>query len=497
MALLLLLLLPLAAALALPLLPERPPLLRGIALAPPLGQLLLALAFWRNPPPDLALPWLPRLGLSFDLGLDGISLALVLLTALVSAMSVLAVPADQPRPRLFLSLVMAVNLGVVAAFLARNALFFLIDFELILIPTTLLIAIWGGERRVGAAIRFLMYGAVSGLALLAGVLALGLLDANGVGFSYDHLAAAVYTPRAAGLILALLLLAFGLKLPVVPLHGWQPLAYSEASSPVAMLLSGCVSKLGAYGLLRFGIGVLPDTWSAWSSWIAAAGALTAVYGALNAIAQSDMRRLVAYSSLGHMGLVLLGLAAATPMSLQGVIAQLLAHGTITALLFHLVGLIQRKTGSTRIPDLSGLLNPYRGLPFTLGLFLLALMASAGIPGLAGFVAEFLMFEGSWTTFPVATLICLVASGLTAVYAVRLFNRVGFGRLDNDRVDYPVTTLSERFPAVVLTSLVILAGIFPSLLLGWSESNTRELALRTQPFTPLIASAPIVHQELPS
>jgi len=241
-----------------------------------------------------------------------------------------------------------------------------------------------------------------------------------------------------------------------------------------------VCKLGAYGLLRFGVGFLPDTWLAWSPWIAAAGAISAVYGALNAIAQSDMRRLMAYSSLGHMGLLVLALAAATPLALQGAVAQILAHGLIVALLFACVGLIERRTGTTAIAELSGLLNPLRGLPVTAGMLLLALMAAAGIPGLAGFPAELLVFEGSWTSFPRATLVCLVASGLTAVYAVRLFNRVGFGRLDNGRADWLPTTASERLPALALTLLVIGFGLWPAGLVGWSENDTGPLALRSQP-----------------
>jgi NAD(P)H-quinone oxidoreductase subunit 4 len=245
-----------------------------------------------------------------------------------------------------------------------------------------------------------------------------------------------------------------------------------------MVLAGCVSKLGAYGLLRFGVGFLPETWVAWSPWIAAAGAVSAVYGALNAIAQVDIRRLMAYSSLGHMGLLVLAIAAATPMSLQGAVAQVLAHGLIVALLFACVGLIERKTGTTAIAELSGLLNPLRGLPFTAGMLLLALMAAAGIPGLAGFPAELLVFEGSWTTFPRATLVCLLASGFTAVYAIRLFNRVGFGRLDNDRADWQATLWGERFPALALSLLVIATGIWPQALVGWSEPATVALALRS-------------------
>ena len=487
--LLLLLLLPLAGTLLLPLLPGADPVrVRSLAALAAAGQLLVGLLCWRQAPADLHLPWVPKLGLELELGLDGLSLPLVLLTALLTLVAILSAPADQSRPRLFFSLMLATNLGVMGAFLARNALLFVLAFELVLIPTTLLVAIWGRERRAGAAIRFLLFGAVSGLRLLAGVLAFGWLNAKGLGFGFDDLAQADLSPSAQRWILALLLLGFGLKLPIVPLHGWQPLTYGQAPTPVVMLLGGAVSKLGAYGLLRFGVGFLPDTWAAWSPWIAAAGALSAVYGALNAIAQSDIRRLMAYSSLGHMGLLVLALAAATPLSLQGAVAQILAHGLIVALLFACVGLIERRTGTTSIPELSGLLNPLRGLPFTLGMLLLALMAAAGIPGLAGFPAELLVFEGSWTVFPRATLVSLIASGFTAVYAVRLFNRVGFGRLDNDRAHWQSTRWSERAPALLLTLLVIGAGLWPTALTGWSEATTRSLALRSQPF--LYASAPL-------
>ncbi len=479
---------PLLAGLLLPLLPEGPSRrVRNLAALAAGLQLLVGLLAWRQPPTDLHLAWLPKLGLSLDLGLDGLSLPLVVLAALVSVASILSAPADQSRPRLFYSLMLATNLGVVGAFLARNALLFVLAFELVLIPTTLLVAIWGGPRRAGAAIRYLIYGAVSGLCLLAAVLAFGWFNGNGFSFGFDDLAAASLSPGAQAAILALLLVAFGLKLPVVPLHGWQPFTYHEAPTPVVMLLGGVVSKLGAYGLLRFGVSFLPDVWLAWSPWIAAAGSISAVYGALNAVAQKDIRRLMAYSSLGHMGLLVLGVAAATPLSLQGAVAQCLAHGMIVALLFACVGLIERRTGTTAIPELSGLLNPLRGLPFTMGMLLLALMAAAGIPGLSGFPAELLVFEGSWSALPWPTLVSLIASGFTAVYAIRLFNRVGFGRLDNARADWISTSWDERLPALALTLLVIGAGLWPTALTGWSESATAAIALRSQPF--LLAQGP--------
>jgi len=170
---------------------------------------------------------------------------------------------------------------------------------------------------------------------------------------------------------------------------------------------------------------------------------------------------------------------------------------IIALLFCLVGLIESKTGTSAIPELSGLLNPQRGLPFTLGLMLVALMAAAGVPGLAGFVAELLVFEGSWVAYPWPTLVCLLASGLTAVYAVRLFNRVGFGRLDNARADWVGTSWGERIPALVLSALVLLAGLWPPALTGFSESATAPLALRSSEAVTVIAMAPAQSTELPA
>ena len=500
--LLLVLLLPLGAGVAIPVL--NPQLARPAALAVAAAQVALGLVMALGGQ-DLSAyaitqSWLPQLGLALDLGLDGVSLPLVLLASALTAMAVLATPAGQERPRFYFSLLLATNLGLVGAFLARNALLFVFAYELILIPTTLLVASFGGAKRAGAAVRFLTYGAASGLTLLAAVLAfvwlqpgagVGSITGSGQGalsFAYADLAQHALSPENQRWVMALVLLAFGLKLPVVPLHGWQPATYSQAPTPVAMMLSGAVSKLGAYGLLRFGLELLPDTWAAWSPWIAAVGAISAIYGALNAIAQLDMRRLVAYSSLGHMGMLVLALAAATPLSLQGVVAQMLAHGLIIALLFCVVGMIEAKTGTSSIAELSGLLNPQRGLPFTLGLMFLGLMAAAGVPGLAGFVAELLVFEGSWTAFPLPTLVCLVASGLTAVYAVRLFNRVGFGRLDNGRADWKSTTWSERLPAMVLAAAVLIAGIWPQALTGLSESTTAGLAIRTALAT---ATAPLI------
>ncbi|WP_342453685.1 NADH-quinone oxidoreductase subunit M [Synechococcus sp. UW140] len=474
--LIVLLIIPLLIGLLQPLIASDSKRLRSIAAVAPSIQLCLGIWFLKNPPDSISIEWLPQLGLKLELGLDGLSLPLVILTAILTLLAICASQLEYVRPRLYYPLLLSVNLGLITAFLAQNALLFVLAYELILIPTTLLVAIWGGSQRAGAAIRFLIYGAISGVILLGVVLCFGWLNRSGLNFSYSSLSQASLPFNQQRWLLIGVLFAFCLKLPIVPLHGWQPKTYSQAPTPVVMLMSGAVSKMGAYGLLRFGLEFLPDGWMYWSPLIAALGAFSAIYGALNAIAQKDIRLLIAYSSIGHMGMLMLALAAGTTLSLQGVMAQMLAHGLIIALLFNLVGLIELKTGTRSIAELSGLMNPQRGLPFTSSLLLIGLMAAAGVPGLAGFVAELLIFEGSWKIFPWPTLACLLASGFTAVYAVRFFNRVGFGRLDPARANWVSTTWGERLPALILSLLVLIGGIWPSSLTGISEATTAHIAI---------------------
>jgi NAD(P)H-quinone oxidoreductase subunit 4 len=247
------------------------------------------------------------------------------------------------------------------------------------------------------------------------------------------------------ILLTVLLVGFGIKIPLVPLHTWLPDAYTEASPAVTILLGGILAKLGTYGLIRFGLQLFPDAWT-----IVAPGlAIIVLYSALSAIAQKDIKRMVAYSSIGHMGYILVA-AAGTELSILGAIA----HGLILALLFHLVGIVERKVGTRDLDVLNGLMNPVRGLPLTSALLIMAGMASAGIPGLVGFVAEFIIFQGSFNAFPIPTLLCIIASGLTAVYFVILLNRTCFGKLDNKLAYYPPVLKSESIPAFVLTVIIL-------------------------------------------
>ncbi|HEY9873265.1 MAG TPA: NADH-quinone oxidoreductase subunit M, partial [Candidatus Obscuribacterales bacterium] len=273
------------------------------------------------------------------------------------------------------------------------------------------------------------------------------------------------------LLLSGLLVGFGIKIPLVPFHTWLPDAHVEASTPISVLLAGVLLKLGTYGLLRFGLGLFPEAWAALAPTLAIWAVVSVLYGAFNAIAQKDMKKMVAYSSVGHMGYILLAAAAATPLSLLGTVFQMISHGLISALLFLLVGVVYKKAGTRDIDALAGLLNPERGLPMIGSLMVLGVMASAGMPGMVGFISEFLVFRGSFPVFPTETLLCMAGTGLTAVYFLLLVNRVFFGRLSEKVVNLPAVQWSDRTPAIFLAIIIVILGVQPSWMVRWSEITT--------------------------
>lgn len=430
------------------------------------------------------LPWIETLGMNYELAMDGLALVMVGLNSLLTWIALLSSSKITERPRLFYSMILLVCGGVAGAFLAQNLLLFFLFYELELVPFYLLISIWGGEKRGYAAIKFLIYTAISGALILAGFLGLIWLTGSS-SFSYASALGQTLPIGLQVILLGVLLVGFGIKMPLVPFHTWLPDTYVEASAPITILLGGVLAKLGAYGVLRFGFGLFPEAWSKLAPLLATWAAISILYGALAAIAQKDIKRMVAYSSIGHMGYILLGAAALTPLALIGAVSQMVAHGLILAILFHLVGVIEQKVGSRELDVLNGLLNPIRGLPSISSLLILGAMASAGIPGLAGFVAEFLVFQGSYAAFPIQTLIAVVGTGLTAVYFVILLNRTCFGRLDNATAYYPKVLFEEQFPALILAGLIIFLGIQPSWLVRWSEASS----------TAMVAAIPAIEQQI--
>ena len=423
------------------------------------------------------LTWLPALGLDYTLGLDGLGLLMIGMNAFLSWIALYTASTNIERPKLFYALMLLVNSAVSGAFLAQNFLLFFLFYEVELVPLYLLIAIWGGEKRSYAATKFLLYTALSGALILAGALGIVWLGKAG-NFDYETLTKVTLPASYQVLLLVPLLFGFGIKIPLIPLHTWLPDTYVEASTPVAIVLGGVLAKLGTYGLMRFGFGLLPDGWRVLAPGLAVWASITVIYGALVAIAQQDIKRMVAYSSIGHMGYILLGAAAGNTLSLAGSIAQMASHGVILAILFALVGIIEEKVGTRELSALNGLMNPIRGLPVISALLIMGGMASAGIPGLINFAAEFSVFQGSFQQFPVQTLICVVGTGLTAVYFVILLNRTCFGRLDNERAYFPKVTLNEKVPAYVLASVIVILGLQPGWLLRWGEPTAVRIIIPT-------------------
>lgn len=439
-----------------------------------------------------SLPWIDSLGLSYQLSVDGLSMPLLLMNGLLTWIALYSSDIQINRPKLYYSLVLLLSGAVSGAFLAQNLLLFFLFYEVELIPLYLIIAVWGGAKRGYAATKFLIYTAFSGVVILAAFFGLSLLSGLD-SFDYEVVRSQTL-PLASQLILLItLLIGFGIKIPVVPLHTWLPDAHVEAPTPASVLLAGVLLKLGTYGLLRFGLGLFPEAWNVLSPWLATIAVISVLYGSFAAIAQTDMKKIVAYSSVGHMGYVILAAAAATPLSLIGAIAQMISHGLISALLFLLVGVVYTKTGTRDINILRGLLSPERGLPLIGSLMVVGAMASAGIPGMVGFIAEFVVYRGSLPVFPVQTLLCMVGTGLTAVYFLILINKVFFGRLPDTLANLPRVRWQDRIPSAIVAALIVFLGLQPNWIVRWSHHVTNSLGIDSPERTAMTWAVPSVLQ----
>ncbi|WP_068818636.1 NADH-quinone oxidoreductase subunit M [Phormidesmis priestleyi] len=435
-----------------------------IALATQFDALSIGMQFQEN------IPWLDSLGLTYRLGVDGLSFPLLALSNFLTLVAIYCTDITVQRPKFYYALILVLNMGVTGAFLAQNLLLFFLFYELELIPLYLLIGIWGGAKRGYAATKFLIYTAFSGVLILAAFLGLTWLGGSN-SFEFDPLLSQTLPLTAQIVLLGAILIGFGIKVPLFPLHTWLPDAHVEASTPISVLLAGVLLKLGTYGLIRFGLQLFPEAWAVLSPWLATWAVVSVLFGAFTAIAQTDMKKMVAYSSIAHMGYILLAAAAATPLSLLGTVFQMVSHGLISAMLFALVGVVYKKTGTRDITVLQGLLNPERGLPIIGSLMVVGVMASAGIPGMVGFISEFLIFRGSFPVFPVQTLLSMVGTGLTAVYFLLLVNRTFFGRLPDQFANLPQVPWSERAPGFVLAVLIVILGLQPGWVVRWTETTT--------------------------
>ena len=411
--------------------------------------------------------WIEWIGLNYHLGIDGLSFPLVLLNSFLTLVAIFSTSSTIQRPRLYYAMLLLLSGGAVGAFLAQDLLLFFLFYELEIVPLYFLIAIWGGPKRGYAAMKFLLYTALSGILVLASFLGLVWLTESS---SFDYLTLRSHNlPLATQLLLiAPLLVGIFIKIPIFPFHTWLPDAHVQASTPISVLLAGVLLKLGTYALLRFAVGLFFDAWVYLAPGLAILAAVSSLYGACCAIAQKDMKKVVAYSSVSHMGYILLAATATTRLSMTAAVFQMVSHGLISAFLFLLVGMVYKKTGSRDVDVLRGLLNPERGLPVTGGMMILGVMASSGLPGMVGFISEFLVFRGSFPIFPLATLMCMVATGLTAVYFLLMVNKVFFGRLTEGLAKIPPVLWTEHAPAFVLLLLIVAFGLKPDWVTHWSE-----------------------------
>jgi NADH-quinone oxidoreductase subunit M len=430
---------------------------------------------------------------NYSLAVDGISLPLVFLTALVSTMAALASVHIKKRWKTYFILFLLLEMSVLGVFLARDLFLFFLFFEITIVPTFFLVGIFGYNERERAANRFLVYNGIGSALMLVGFLTLIATAGMTIGQSdtgvtlmysgaYDVILDNLSRPDALANIgreispgfenpfylteglktglFFLLLIAFGIKLPIFPFHTWMLKVHTEAAPATVMIHSGLLLKMGAYGLLRFGVLLLPNQTKEWAVLLAILGVINILYGAALAFVQKDFKLVLAYSSISHMGIVLLGLASLNGTGVQGAIFQLVSHGLISALLFLIVGSLYERTGTTNLDALGGLA---KSMPFMCGILLTAGMASLGLPGMSGFVSEFLALLGLFNVMPILTAIGCLGIILAAVYVLRGVLKITYGPIRAESLQYKDARLVEAAPMIALVAFILLIGIYPAVL----------------------------------
>lgn len=445
-----------------------------------------------------AIPWIPSLGITYSLGTDGLTMTLVYLTTFLLLMSAIAsFTSIHKRLKLYYSMLFILTTAVLGVFLARDMFLFFLFWELELIPMYLLIAIWGGPRRDYASIKFVLYTLFGSVFLVAGTLALYFHARSLPGadmatlFQFQTIQSAIgqNLPLASQvLIFIALFITFAVKLPVVPVHTWLPDAHVEAPTPISMMLAGILLKMGAYGMLRFGFEFLPEAARVLAPYIAVLAVINIVYTAGVALVQSDLKKLIAYSSVSHMGFVLLGLAALNAIGFNGAVFVMFAHGLVSAALFMCVGTLYNRTHTRMIADYGGFGTQ---TPIIFYFFLFMSMASLGLPLLVSFASETLVFYGAFVSKAFQTIpffgseINLSIQGLTfisglgvvigAAYLLWMLKRVFFGPIQERWTKLPDATSSEVFVLVTLTLLVIAFGFYPQLITSQFEPDVTAIA----------------------
>ena len=467
---------------------------RSIALVVALAEFVISAGLWWSFVPEggmqftASIPWMPQWGIAYRVGIDGISLFMVLLTTLTMPLCVLGSwNYITQRERGFYALLLVLLSGILGVFISLDLFLFYVFWEVMLIPMYFLIGIWGGSNRLYASIKFFIYTMVGSLLMLVAILVTAWVVGAATGvlsFSYDHiLANASAVGGRAPWLFAAFALAFAIKVPIFPFHTWLPDAHVEAPTAGSVILAGVLLKMGTYGFLRFAIPFFPEV--AFSPAVTTLAVVLAVvgiiYGALVAMVQPDIKKLVAYSSVSHLGFVMLGIWAATLQSVQGALMVMINHGLSTGALFFLIGMLYERRHTRDIAAFGGIA---RVVPVFSLIFTLVSLSSIGLPGLNGFVGEFLVLLGSFGRFPWATGIATTGVIFAAAYLLWALQRIIFNKLDKPENE----SLTDLTPRELLVLAPLLAGIvwlglYPAPVLRRMEPSSRQFVESVQHAIP--------------
>lgn len=459
---------PLLGALLMLLMPDDDRLVRyaalGVAAVPLALVLFIYFAFGVGldaEPLSQSFTWIQSLNIGYRVGLDGLGYGMFFLAALLTLIAVLASWDVGGNLRQYFAMLFIVEVGMLGVFASRDLVLFYIFFELTLIPMYLLVGIWGDENRRASALKFFLYTFLGSTTMLAGFLAFGVLAGS---FSFEALGSGGGLGRTAQIAVAApILLGLLIKVPAVPLHSWLLDVYVSSPISTNVMLSGVLPKLGTYGIIAIGLGLLPQGVAPFLPYVAILGALNVIYGAFVAFLQPDLKALVSYSSIATLGFILLGAASANAVGLNGAVLQQVTHGLYSALLFILVGVVAARTGTRRIAELGGLVGR---MPWTGGLLALGTLAAMGVPGLAVFASEFMTIIGGYSAFPAQGVAAALGIVLSAMYLLYMLSRVIFGPVENpDYEEVSDAGAVEMTPVVPLAFLLLLFGFFPGILVN--------------------------------
>ncbi len=419
--------------------------------------------------------WIPGLGINYHIGIDGISLWLILLTTFLTPVCILAAWNSVKKGlNGFMMSLLALETGMLGVFCSLDLFLFFVFWESMLIPMYFLIGIWGGERRIYATIKFVLYTMAGSALMLVGILALYFQNSN--SFDYTTLSGQFDHDR---LLFLAFFIAFAIKVPLFPFHTWLPDAHVEAPTVGSVILAGVLLKMGTYGIVRFCLPLFPEAAAQHTPWIVTLAVIGIIYGALVAMVQPDLKKLVAYSSVSHLGFVVLGLFSQSHDAIQGSVLQMVNHGLSTGALFLLVGMIYERRHSRMIVDFGGLA---KRMPIFAAIFLIVTLSSIGLPGLNGFIGEFMILLGSFDKGAFSRWYVVFATTgviLAAVYMLWMFQRVMFGKLDKTNETLP--DLNSREIAVLVPILVFIVwiGVFPNTFLKPMETSVGKVAAKVQ------------------